>query len=631
VRSELPWQTSSIDLPPHLEEMRRTAKQLARDSRYDKALEYNVQLAEKSRAQKHALGEVIGLRFAGVCEYRRERYVESEGFLVQARERACAGDFHQQQLHIANHLGATLRRLGRFDEARDTLFAGLDEVRLPKDLEAKARLLGNLGALYDEIGNERGADDCYARYEELIALLVYSGDTDDGARLANARALAARAALRRGDLEAAKRKHDDEFQLAHTSQDQLRIRNAILHRAKIHLELGLRAQRETQDPSVDFNVAITEFRLAQKLFEKEKHQSRIADIWHHRGRLYEAMGQWAEAYGAFTKAWSIACEKKYLYRQAESSLALARFCQLWALHGESLHWFREAARIHCEQYAPLATSKRIAGLAQARVAELYEVAKKLADESRRVEREESESNEINKLVKEITRKTIHELAGTTALESVHDWQKRIRHESVERWKELLSPERFAQLKPQSQDDLVMADVLYHGVVDELPRSALLIAIVAEREMRERVFVPIHEAYASRRTGEKLSWSSGRPPATIQYLYQDRSDNVPIGNAFRMLREIFGKRIRHRAVDFARDMTRRWHDKLKLVVRLNDAIRPVGLPVHGIPFSDLRNAAAHGGDGAAKLDRMTVDAMKRRLVLESPMILATILDVDLRHV
>lgn len=335
--SELPWQTSGIDLPSNLEEIRRTAKQLARDSRYDKALEHNVQLVEKSRAQNHALGEVIGLRFAGVCEYRRERYAESERFLVHARERAGAGDFHQQQLHIANHLGATLRRLGRFEDALATLLAGLEDVRLPNDLEAKARLLGNLGALYDEIGNERGADDCYARYEELIALLVYSGGTDDGARLANARALAARAALRRDDLEAAKKKHDDEFELADRSQDQLRIRNAILHRAKIHLELGLRAQRDVQDPSVDFNVATAEFRRAYELFEKEKHQSRIADIWHHQGRLHEAMGQWAEAYGAFTKAWSIACKKKYLYRQAESSLALARFCQRWALHGESLH------------------------------------------------------------------------------------------------------------------------------------------------------------------------------------------------------------------------------------------------------------------------------------------------------
>lgn len=90
----------------------------------------------------------------------------------------------------------------------------------------------------------------------------------------------------------------------------------------------------------------------------------------------------------------------------------------------------------------------------------------------------------------------------------------------------------------------------------------------------------------------------------------------------MLQEILKKSIRHPAVDFARDMTRRCHDKLRLVARLNDAIQPVGLPVHGIPFSELRNDAAHGGDGAAKLDRMTVDAMKRRLVLESPMILAT---------
>ncbi|HMY21722.1 MAG TPA: hypothetical protein PKA58_35610 [Polyangium sp.] len=37
--SELPWQTSGIDLPSSLEEMRRKAKQLARASRYGEGLE----------------------------------------------------------------------------------------------------------------------------------------------------------------------------------------------------------------------------------------------------------------------------------------------------------------------------------------------------------------------------------------------------------------------------------------------------------------------------------------------------------------------------------------------------------------------------------------------------------------
>lgn len=628
IATAFPWRASNIDLPRPLEELRQVAKQSARESDYDKAYEHNLRLAEQSRSMAWALGEVIGLRFAGVCEYRRERYAESKALLEQAVELARAGDFHQQQLHLANHLGATLRRLGRFEEALDTLRSALDQVRLPEDLEAKARLLGNLGAFYDEIGNEQGADDCYARYEELIEVLVHSGDADDGARLANARALSARAALRRRDLDTAKKKHDAEFSLAKKSGDKLRQRDAAFHRGKIQLELALHAQKNDQDPHVYFKEAAAAFDDAHERIERDKHRARMADLLHHRGRLCEARGQWAEAYGAWRQAWSTGRECNHLYRQAESSRALARFCQRWALHGESLYWFREAARIHYKQYAPLAKSTRIAGLAHARVAELHDVATKLADESRRVERENDESDEINKLVKDVTGKAIADLAAATAFESVHAWQKRVREESRTRWKELLTPARFEQLEPQSRDDLVMADMLYHGIVDELPRSALLIAIVVERELRERLFVPLHKAYPHR-TGEKLSWRRGRPPATVEYLNQNDADNVPIGNQFRMLREILRGSTDDMALRFARERTRPLHETLKKIAHLNGDVKPLGGAPTPVRFASIRNEAAHGSERAARLDRMTVDALKRRLLLESPMIMISILDLDLR--
>ncbi|HRI63918.1 MAG TPA: tetratricopeptide repeat protein [Polyangium sp.] len=612
-------------LPPQLEQLRQKAKQFRRELNHEKAYETNKQLAEESRRAHCEIGEVLGVRFMGVCAYRLGRYDESRALLVQAGELADAYRFNQQKLYIANHLGATLRHLGHFEEAYETFRGALEKARFPEDLEARARLLGSLGAFYDEIGNLQGADDCYARYEELVALIVSSGKTDDTPRLANARAFAGRAALRRGDLETARAKHDDEYRIALESKDQLRIGDAIFHQAKIRLELGLRSKDESH-----FNQAAIGFEQARERFVKHEQRNRMADVQHHWARLYEARSQWAEAYAAWIQSWTFSCNCKHLYRQAQSSLELARFCQRWALHGESLYWFRQAARIRVEQYAPLEKSKRIVGMVQTRVTELQEVAKKLADESRRVEREKDESDEINELVKKVTGKTIAELATGSTFESVHDWQIRIRKESLERWRTLISPERFEQLQPQSQGDLVMADMLYHGIVDELPRSALLIAIVVERELRERVFVPIHEAYEPHRTAEKLSWGSGRPPATVQYLYQDHSDNVPIGNAFRMIQEILGKSTRHAAVNFARHHTRSWHDKLKLIARLNDAILPVGLSTEGIPFDRLRNEAAHGGQRAANLDRMTVDAMKRRLFLESPMILASILEMDLRR-
>lgn len=612
-------------LPSDLEELRQEAKRLRRASLHQESYAVNMQLAKESRRVDCDIGEVLGLRFMGVCMYRLGRSKESHELLLQARDRATASKLYQQELYIANHLGATLRHLGHFEQAHETFRGALERIRFPRDLEAKARLLGSLGAFYDEIGYLQGADDCYARYEELVEFIVFSGKTGDLPRLANARAFAGRSALRRGDLETAKAKHDDEYRIALESDDQLRIRDAIFHRAKIQLELGLRTKRADH-----LDESAAGFEQADELFTKNNQPNRMADVLHHRGRLYEAQGRWSEAYDAWRRAWKFSCECKHLYRQAQSSLELARFCQRWALHGESLYWFGQAARIRVEQYAPFAKSNRIMGLTQTRLAELHDVAKKVAEESRRVEREESESNELNKLVKEITGNSIQQLAEPLAFQSVEDWHKRIRRESRERWEKLLSAERFARLNKHSQDDLVMADVLYHGVVDELPRAALLIAIVVERELRERLFVPLHKEYPHARDARSARKLDPRSP-TAEYFNQWDANNVPIGNAFRMLDEILDKRIRHRAVDFGRESTRPVHDKLKHILYLDREIEPLGLSSVKLRFAKLRNEAAHGNERAAKLDRMTVDAMKRRLVLESPMILATILDVDLRRV
>jgi len=571
------------------------------------------------------IGEVLGLRFMGVCMYRLGRFKESHELLLQARDRATASKLYQQELYIANHLGATLRHLGHFEQAHETFRAALERIRLPRDLEAKARLLGSLGAFYDEIGYLQGADDCYARYEELVELIVFSGRTEDLPRLANARAFAGRSALRRGDLETAKAKHDDEYRIALESDDQLRIRDAIFHRAKIQLELGLRTKR-----ACHLDEAAKGFEQADALFAKSNQPNRMADVLHHRGRLYEAQERWAEAYDAWRRAWKFSCECKHLYRQAQSSLELARFCQRWGLHGESLYWFGQAARIRVKQYAPFAKSKRIVGLTQIRLAELHDVAKKVAEESRQVEREESESNEINKLVKEITGNTIQHLAQPSAFQSVEDWHKRIRRESRERWEKLLSAERFARLNKLSQDDLVMADVLYHGVVDELPRAALLIAIVVERELRERLFVPLYRHYRSSK-GRKFRKVGTNTPPTMWYLNQYREDNIPFGSALKIINEVLEGRAHYDEARFAQDQLRAWRTHLKEIRGLSEAIGSLIGGAHRVYFADIRNEAAHGNERAAKLDRMTVDAMKRRLVLESPMILATILDLDLRHV
>ncbi|MDC3952699.1 tetratricopeptide repeat protein [Polyangium jinanense] len=611
-----------FDLPEELESLRQEAKEHAREGDFARAREKNLALRDRSRALGSALGEVLGLRFVGLCEYRMGWYEASERSLQEALALARARACRSQVLLISNHLGATVRRLGRLADAHDLFKESLANTQLPADLDARARLLGNLGALLDVIGDLRAADDCYARYEELVELIVGSGDSDDLARLANARALSARAASRRGDLDTAKAKHDDEHRLAHSCGDAIKKLGATLHQGKIERDLGQRAVGEVR--ARHFEAAHRWFAEALSEAERLGQSHRSGDASYHWGRLFEAEGRWAEAHGRLVQALKLSQSDGHTYLQAEVCHALTRLCQQCSLHGEALFYLRKTAELRNGMYRPLLDNERIRDMAQTRLAELSGLASSLVDEARRVDRPEEDLADLKKLVESISGKPFS--ATVPRVDDVWQWQRSIREGSRERWSKLLSKEVYDRLGEQSKADLVMADVAYHGAIDDLPRSAHLLALVIEREVRERLLVPLHEryrsAFGSRPTGDSN---------TTKYLRKRPADrhHAPLGDALVIIEELCAPAPTDPGVDFAREQVRSCRGALNDLRRLRDPITPLGSH-SSLTLRKLRNDAAHGNPGSASLDRLSVDAVKRALVLEAPVILRSLTEIDLRR-
>src|SRR5205823_5609546 len=127
----------------------------------------------------------------------------------------------EDYLLVQNHLGATLRSLGRLEEAHVVFTAAIKKAGSTW-LRARGRLLGNLGALLDEFGQRAHADDSYARYDELMSAF------NDPHRIANARGLVGRSAELRGDYELAARYYKDEFEYAKKVGDKARQIAALM-------------------------------------------------------------------------------------------------------------------------------------------------------------------------------------------------------------------------------------------------------------------------------------------------------------------------------------------------------------------------------------------------------------------
>jgi hypothetical protein len=154
------------------------------------------------------------------------------------------------------------------------------------------------------------------------------------------------------------------------------------------------------------------------------------------------------------------------------------------------------------------------------------------------------------------------------------------------WRELPLPGDFDLLSEQSQKLLERAERSYSSTVDDLGRSAHLLALVLECELKQRLF-------------DRIPKEKGR--------------SWTLGSMLPALKKAIGPH--------ARRDTLHAHvcDSRPLVERICGALDGIK-PLEGGANSlvKVRNGVAHGDEAIlASLDRIQVDAIKRHLALEAP--------------
>lgn len=236
------------------------------------------------------------------------------------------------------------------------------------------------------------------------------------------------------------------------------------------------------------------------------------------------------------------------------------------------------------------------------------MANELRDEAFRVPRGEGERALFATLLAEIS-SALGEDPQPSSPGSMEDpwrWLDGLREQSRARWNTILGDD-FARLHPDSQGDLVRADVTYHGAVDDLGRSAHLLALTLERELRERVAPPFRAIVAANRASfpRSVEWSKllgENPPPTLgELLSMISSTREP------SVRALFETTLPPGALD-----------TLMPVVTFARNIPPV--VGESINITEVRNAVAHGRTLATPLDRLAVDAIKRAFMLDAPVVL-----------
>ena len=542
--------------------------------------------------------ELIGERFVGLCFYRIDRLVESEGAFRRALKRAEEIGCMHQRLLITNHLCSTLRRLGRFDEASDRFEAAIKEAVLPRYLHERCRLIGNYGALLDELGQRARADDCYSRYEELAVFL----ERPD--RLANARGLAARSAMLRGDREIARSKLEDEARLAKEAGNVARQLAARIHFARL------------SDPKEALEV------LGAVLVDPQlkTSRSRRVDALLAMAEAHEKNAEVPQAWSALKEVLRLCDESKseadsHWAKRADAHHALARVAQRAGLHGEALYYLKTSINERHNRYRELIKNERIREMAKAKLDELRKLTDELVDEICRVTRTSDEQTEILDLFIKVNPRDglpgaawswDEILRGRDARFHERDqwWRigEELRARAESRWKEVLGATAFAALDSESQRDLVRADLSYAATSDDLARSAHLLVVTVERELRRRLAKGVTDDVTfgdmTRGIQDVL-----RPPASGKGRNTPGKGNSALGKGGSGKYDQLEKALRGK------------NQYLPPLLSLRDSV--TALDGQKVKLGAIRNAVAHGRESVEfpKLSRLTVDAIKRKLVLE----------------
>ncbi len=566
-----------------LKKHRCKARELYKSGKYRESLAENQVLHETAIVQQAPKFQVLGLRFIGLCLYRLDDLSESESSLLQALDSidviGVIDDtdntddpdgtvwLTRQRLLITNHLCATLRRKGEYIRADKLFREGIEETTLPKYLHERCRLMGNYGAMLDELGQRARADNYYARFEELAELL------GDPGRLANARGLAARSAELRGDTETAHKKYVDEERLAKLAGVKLRILAASVHAARqlppkdsvkrLKEILASDSLKISQSRRIDAHLAISAalFRLA-----KEHEPNALSASWYHARKVLDLAGEPGEG------------DDSHWERRTNALEQLARICQSMGLHGEAFYYFSHVVNQRHDKSEPLEETQTTRKMAQARLDTLKDLATEMVREAHRVDRDTESRERLEKLQHRVFgESTPSQPQASGERIDAWAWADAQRTKAKEHWKILMAND-FELLGEDSQKDLIKSDFSSSARVDDLARSAHLLATVVERELKSRLL----NGYSDRVSFANL----------LQALAHDT-------NAPKPLREHLQK------ID---------HD-LGPLARLHEQITPL----RGDPFklTKIRNAIAHGSEGLdfPNFDRLAFDAIKCFLAVE----------------
>jgi len=557
-----------------------TARQRYCEGGHAEALEFNLALRDAAEEASIPELELLGHRYVGLCEYRLDSLEASEKSLRRALELATELGWTRQDLLITNHLCATLRRRGEYLEAHKLFAQGLSRAKLPTYIHERCRLLGNHGAFLDELGQRAAADDCYARFEELAELL------DNEGRLANARGLAARAAELRGDRSIAQEKYGDEMRLAQESGGALRALAAEIHAARLleprqsirELTRILSADEITISTSREIDAHLAIASAYMLLAVRDKEGGAVCLAWSHAKRVLDLAGPRASA------------TDSHWEKRAVANELLARITQHVGLHGEALHYLKEAVGERYEKYEPLRRSGDVRRMGEKRLRSLESLAEELLDEAMMVIRSEQEQAELAGLLERVRGRTTD--GGAESLlrerharrgeeENLWAWGERRRKQAGEQWRSLMGDD-FSSLDPHSQDDLIQSEMAYSAGINDLARSAHLLATVVERELKAKL---LRGWRASESFGDLLCSIKGVQSPRPARESRLRSHLRPRSTELAPLA---------RFADPVRDLRSKW-----------------------VELRKIRNSVAHGSDRVdyPGFQRITLDAIKRVLAVE----------------
>lgn len=595
-------------------ELLKEAKELYRNGKFTRALDANRRVKS---ANSGDIYQVRALRFCGVCLYRLGKLEESLKELQKAKELALRIDTLNEAQLVDNHLGATLLRMGRPDEALKVFQSSLQRVSRVEGLAARARIFGNLGSLYDEAGQRALADECYVRYEELCML------SDDKHHLANAHGLLSRTEIARGRLDEAQRHVEEEARLAAELGDNGRILNSRRHQANLCIARARHLQREGRGDEAKALLAEATRYLddADKRLSKEEIARRVS-VLRARARIAELQGRCPAALELLRGAMELLPEKlqgtSFSEQRASVLQDLAGIARTLGLSGEALYYLEQSAEVRWKQWQGLTDrGEDINALFAPRFAELRSLAESLIQEARAVPRNDAEREGLVRLLTQLgmgeASDKINELEDSLSL------KLRARTHAKSYWQRTLGTDIFDQLHEHSQDDLITSDIVYHGAVDDLGRSAHLIVVVFERELRHRFTRIITEIFNKNKPWQ---WQDSVLTELEKY-----KESISIGSVFRIISLVTGKKEKSDFIHKIRESFHHYIDNLKAVSTINKPIKSAQGEL--LEIMAVRNRVAHGRYEGHMPTRLDVDAFRRHLLFGAKSPLAHLVGISAR--